>query len=128
MKNKHKIIRIVLQVLLSLSFLAGGVSKLMGSADQVTSFAALHLETTLVAIGLLEVLIAIAVWCKQTRTIAILFATAIMGAAVAATISLSQGINAMVIVPGAILLMGWAILSLDRCSCENCSAPTVPTA
>ena len=98
MKKSTKVLRIIFLVIISFSFLAAGLAKLAGSAQETAMFSMVHLQSTLVIIGVLELLIAIGVWWKKTRTLAILFATAILGAAVAETISI--GMAKEIIAPG----------------------------
>jgi uncharacterized membrane protein YphA (DoxX/SURF4 family) len=124
MNKTTKIIRIILQVILSLAFLAAGFAKLTGSTDEVAMFSALHLDSTLIAIGVLEIIIPIMLWFKKTRSAAILLISATLGAAIAETISLSMGTLSGAIVPAVILVISWIVFAIDQhgcnCSCEIC--------
>jgi len=112
MNKTTKIIRIVLQVLVSAAFIGAGVAKLLKNADEVALFTSVHLNSTLIAIGVLELLIAIMVWFRKTRTIVVLLGSAVLGAAFAETISV--GMASEVIAPGLVLLFTWAIYFLDH--------------
>jgi hypothetical protein len=117
MKKSTKIVRIVLQVLVSLAFLAAGFAKVTANAGEVALFSSVHLESTLMAIGALEILVAIGLWFRNTRTVAVLFGTAILGAAFAETISV--GMASAVIAPGLVLLFTWALFVVDHCHSTN---------
>ncbi len=114
MKKSTKIVRTVLLILVSFAFLAGGVTKFIGG-QEAAMFASLHLESTLAIIGMLELLIVAGLWLKKTRTAAILLGTAILGAAIAETITLSLGMTPEIIAPGIILVATWVIFAIDHC-------------
>jgi putative effector of murein hydrolase LrgA (UPF0299 family) len=119
MKKSTKIFRTVLLVLVTLSFLMAGVMKLISNSTEVAMFAAVNLSSALMIIGALEVLVAMMLWWKKTRTFAILLGTAIMGAAVAETISI--GAPGEIIAPGIVLLCTWAVFFIDHCGCCHCN-------
>lgn len=100
--------------MVSAALLAAGFAKLTGNADEVALFSTLHLESTMIAIGVLEILVPVMLWFKKTRSAAILLATAILGAAFAETISLSMGVTPGAIAPAIVLLLAWIIFALDR--------------
>ncbi len=112
MNKTTKIIRIVLQVLVSAAFLGAAAAKLLRNPDELALFTAVHLDSTLIAIGILELIIPIMLWFRKTRVLAILLASAVLGAAFAETISV--GMASEVIAPGLVLLFSWAIYFLER--------------
>lgn len=121
MKKSTKIFRTICLLIFTVGILSAGFLKLIGNVQEVQMFSAVHLESTIIIIGILEVLVAAGVWWKKTRTLATLFGTAIMGAAVAETISL--GMPSEIIAPGIILLLLWTVFFIDHCGCHcDCAA------
>jgi hypothetical protein len=112
MKKSTKIIRSILQAIVSLIFLMAAYGKLSKSTTELSLFSAVHLGSTLVAIGVIELLIAIMVWSSKTRDLAILLATAVLGAAFAEVITF--GMPTEVLAPGVVLLLVWAIFAIDH--------------
>jgi len=127
MKKSTKIFLIVLQVFISIAFLAGAFGKLTNNPMEVEMFSTLHLSSTLMILGVIEALVAIMLWFKSTRTFAVLLGTAVLGGAVAESISFG-GMTAA-LAPAVILAVLWLYYMIGNCgchcTCEACKNCTV---
>lgn len=107
MKKSNRVIRIVLQVILSIIFVMAAFAKLSGNPMETALFASVHLEHVRVLIGILEVLVVIGLWIRATRRLAAVLGIAIMGGAVAISLSIGQTYGALI--PAIIIVLLWIV-------------------
>lgn len=115
--QKQNGIKKILIGILSLAFLMGGYSKLAGDPKVLEMFDLLNISGLRIGLGIIEIIIALTLWWKETRTIGALIGTSYLGAAIMAELYLgSKGIA-----PGILSLLLWTVLKIDLWQPSMCS-------
>lgn len=132
MKKSKRVIRIVLQVILSIIFVMAAFAKLSGNATEAALFASVHLEHVRILIGVLELLVVLGLWFRVTRRCASVLGIAIMGGAVAISLSIGQTYGALI--PATVIVLLWIVgkghhgkKGMCECGCAACANCTGPT-
>ncbi len=120
--QKQKIVKKVLIGILTLAFVMSGYSKIVGDPKMVEMLTLLNIEGLRVGLGIIDIIIALTLWWKETRTIGVLIGTSYLGAAIMAELYLgSKGIA-----PGILSLVLWTVLKIDLwqpSTCAQCAQP-----
>jgi hypothetical protein len=122
-----RIIKFAFISIISIILLLSAYVALNSSEASISLFQKLHLLTYKNALGLIDIIIALALWSKKTRDIGILIGSAYLGGAIAS--ELSSGGTA--VMPAILLLMLWIIHKIDlrkKCSCGVCDTCVVKVA
>jgi len=117
MKTK-KIVKGILIGLITAMFLFSAYGKLRGDMTAVMMLEQLNLGAYRVALGIIDIIIALSLLCKRTRRVGIAVGTGYLGGAIASDLAL----GGMGVVPGVLMLMLWVIARLDtqlHCTCNK---------
>lgn len=123
--QKHNVVKKILISIVSLVFLMAAYSKLSGNPMAVQMLETLNIGGLRIGLGVIDIILALTLWWKETRTIGILIATSYFGAALMAELFL----GAKGIAPGVLSLMLWVVFKIDSwhpSMCAQCGAPTTP--
>ncbi len=117
--KKARIGRIILSSIVSIIFLLAAYSKFSSAPAEIVMLEKIHLLDYRVALGCIDIILALSLWNKKTRSIGVLIGSAYLGAAIASELSL----GGTGVIPGILLLMLWGIHKIDlrkNCSCGVC--------
>ena len=126
MKASH-IIKVILSAILSILFLLSAYVALSSSEVSLSVFEKLHLLAYKNALGVIDIIIALSLWNKKTRSIGILVGTAYLGGAIAS--ELSSGSTG--VIPAILLIILWVMYKIDlrkKCSCGVCDTCVIKVA
>lgn len=120
--KKRRIVKKILITIVSLIFIISSYAMLSNNKMQIELLQDLNLLDYKTALGFISAIIALSLWVKKTRQIAILVATAYLGGAVASEFSLGGS----GLIPSIVILILWIIHKLDMrpCSCGTCASCT----
>lgn len=116
--KKHIIFQKILIILLSLIFAMSAYSKFSSNESIVEMLTKLNLVDYKNALGVIDIIIALSLWTKKTRSIGIMIGTAYLGGAIASEFSL----GGTGLVPALCILALWVIQKIDLwdCNCGKC--------
>lgn len=115
--QKQNVIKKILIGLITLAFLMSAYSKLASDPKMVEMLSMLNISGLRVGLGIIEIIIALTLWWRETRTIGALIGTSYLGAAIMAELYLgSKGIA-----PGVLSLLLWTVLKIDLWQPSMCS-------